>query len=190
MYFCKLHLIFIQSYWSSKLFFSDGMMMLSSRIVPRVWMNPKRTKDSWMILCDQNSTRNSWKNTSSSTVLCAVVLKDLEDHGCSLPFPQNSRLNTWSWIPIYFSKIIISFIIHNCCVLSFYSCSMSSFSVLIKSVCVSWMFFCSHYFLLSGRSMVEKSWFAISTSNCLNCFPKEPVFIVMVVCNLSYLCKH
>lgn len=46
------------------------------------------------------------------------------------------------------------------------------------------------YFLLAASSMVEKSWFAINTSSCLNCFPKQPVFVLMVVCNFCYLRKH
>lgn len=35
----------------------------------------------------------------------------------------------------------------------------------------------------------ERSWFAINTSNCLNCFPEQPVFVVMVVFNLCNLHK-
>lgn len=93
-------------------FFSGGMMMLSSRTVPRGQMKQKRTKDLSMILCDQSFTKSSWKNTSSSEVLGAVARKDLVGHGCSLPFPQNLRLSVWSWILKCFSKISYSFIIN------------------------------------------------------------------------------
>lgn len=48
-------------------------------------MKRKRTKDSSTILCDQSFTKSSWKNTSSSAVLCAVVRKDLVGHSRSLP---------------------------------------------------------------------------------------------------------
>lgn len=96
-----------------------------------------------MIPCDRNFTKSLWKNTSSSTVLCALLLKDSKGHHGWVffvffppPFPPTSWLKTVS-CQNAFSRVTDRFLIGCHPVTGMLSLSIF-FLLLTKPYCGSW----------------------------------------------------